>query len=256
MKKDPAFLFYSKDFYEGTRTMLPKERACLIDLMIYQHQHGAIPNDMERIIMYCSGIDEATLKATLEAKFKLTNEGWVNVKLDVVVQERKEYSNKQSGNGLVGQFFKKAKAIISAKELKQLKDYVYSEYGKDKLISELSKEQTTHEGMLKALLKHLAIGDAVVIKDKEDNNKGVVYFQEPKLNDAFTRWLKMCGEKGKPYAPTSIQALQMKLNTDKNALEKVNQSLEKGWVTLHAVDSNSIEKPKERFVPTPPKIYR
>ena len=36
--KDPAFLFYSKDFYEGTRTMLPEERACYIDLMIYQHQ--------------------------------------------------------------------------------------------------------------------------------------------------------------------------------------------------------------------------
>ena len=31
--KDPAFLFYSKDFYEGTRTMLPEERACYIDLM-------------------------------------------------------------------------------------------------------------------------------------------------------------------------------------------------------------------------------
>lgn len=68
----------------------------------------------------------------------------------------------------------------------------------------------------------------------------VFYFEDKKLNDAFTRWLKMCGEKGKPYPPTSIQALQMKLNNDKNALQKVNQSLEKGWVTLHPVDG----KPK------------
>ena len=28
MAKDPAFLFYSQDFYAGTRTMLPEERAC------------------------------------------------------------------------------------------------------------------------------------------------------------------------------------------------------------------------------------
>jgi len=40
--KDPAFLFYSKDFYEGTRTMLPEERACYIDLMIYQMLHTKI----------------------------------------------------------------------------------------------------------------------------------------------------------------------------------------------------------------------
>ena len=51
MSKDPAFLLYSKDFYEGTRMMLPEERACYVDLMIYQHQNGGfIPNDVRRII--------------------------------------------------------------------------------------------------------------------------------------------------------------------------------------------------------------
>lgn len=73
MAKDPAFLFYSKDFYEGTRMMLPEERACFIDLMIYQHQNGFIPDDKRRLMMYCSGIDEATLEATLEAKEQLSS---------------------------------------------------------------------------------------------------------------------------------------------------------------------------------------
>ena len=81
MKKDPAFLFYSTSFYEGTRTMLPEERACYIDLLIYQHQHGFIPDDVRRLTMYCSGINEATLKATLEAKFKLCDKGWINQRL-------------------------------------------------------------------------------------------------------------------------------------------------------------------------------
>lgn len=78
MAKDPAFLFYSRDFYEGTRTMLPEERACYMDLMIYQHQHGKIPAYLKRVLMYCSGVDEATLKATLVAKFKQDKEGWTD----------------------------------------------------------------------------------------------------------------------------------------------------------------------------------
>ena len=164
MPKDPAFLFYSNDFYEGTRLMLPEERACYIDLLIYQHQHGFIPNDLRRVMMYCSGIDEATLKATLEAKFKQTDKGWYNVKLKEIIEQRQEYTNKQSENGLVGQFFKKAKNQVKPAVLKQLRDYIYSEYGKENLIKELKKEQTTHEGLLKALLKHLEDED-------EDENK-------------------------------------------------------------------------------------
>ena len=107
---DPAFLFYSKDFYEGTRTMLPEERACYMDLLIYQHQHGPIPTDIKRVLLYCNGIAEATLIATLEAKFKLCDKGWVNRRLSEVIQQREEFSNRQSVNGKVGQFFKKAKA--------------------------------------------------------------------------------------------------------------------------------------------------
>jgi uncharacterized protein YdaU (DUF1376 family) len=164
MSKDPAFLFYSKDFYEATRTMLPKERACYIDLLIYQHQHEIIPNDIKRIVMYCSGIDEATLKAVLQAKFKLCDKGWYNERLNKVVQERKDFSLKQSGNGLVGQFFKKAKATLKVKEYNKLKDFIYNDYSKDKLLEDLKKEGS-HEAMLEAMLKHLEDVNVDVIKD-------------------------------------------------------------------------------------------
>lgn len=246
MAKDPAFLFYSKDFYEGTRTMLPKERACFVDLMIYQHQNGAIPDDMERISMYCSGIDEATLKATLKAKFKLTDEGWVNSKMCKVISERSTYTSKQSDNGIIGQFFKKAKATIKSSDYNKLRDYIYNDYGKEKLTTELKKEETTHEGLLKALLKHLASVDEDVNEDIDltsnviKETKERVFFQDEKLNDAFSKWLKMCKEVGKDYPESAIEAMQMKLNTAKQPLEMVKQSLEKGWKTLHPVDS----KPK------------
>lgn len=78
MAKDPAFLFYSTDFYEGTRTMLPEERACFIDLLIYQHQRGVIPNDIKRVALYCNGISENVVKDVLKIKFILTNKGWMS----------------------------------------------------------------------------------------------------------------------------------------------------------------------------------
>lgn len=158
MAKDPAFLFYSRDFYEGTRTMLPEERACFIDLMIYQHQRGPIPNDLKRVLLYCNGVDEATLKATLQAKFKLTSEGWINEKLAQTIEERKEYTEGQSKNGTVGQFWKKSKAILSKKEYNQLRDLLYNQSKEQ--IFEIIKDKIINEATLKAMLegslKHIA----------------------------------------------------------------------------------------------------
>jgi uncharacterized protein YdaU (DUF1376 family) len=171
--KDPAFLFYSKDFYEATRTMLPKERACYIDLLIYQHQHEFIPNDTERIMLYCSGIDEATLKAVLQAKFKLCDKGYYNQRLSNVVQQRKEFSEKQSDNGSVGQFFKKAKIALKSKEYNELKDFIYNVYGKENLLIQIRNTENSEallEAMLQAKLKHLAIVNETAIEnDIKDN---------------------------------------------------------------------------------------
>lgn len=189
MSKDPAFLFYSKDFYEATRTMLPKERACYIDLLIYQHQNEFIPNDIERISMYCSGIDEATLQATLQAKFKLCDKGWYNERLSIVIEQRKEFSNKQSSNGAVGQFFKKAKSALPSEQYEKLKHFIYNIYTKEKLINDLKKEsdyEAMLQALLKAMLKHLVNVNEIVIEDvNEDINsskeKGEEIFSEPTI---------------------------------------------------------------------------
>lgn len=154
MAKDPAFLFYSKDFYEGTRMMLPEERACYIDLLMYQHQNEYIPEDTKRLSMYCSGISEDIVKATLKAKFKLCDKGWYNERLLVVCTERKEFSGKQSINGLVGQFWKKAKAILNQKEYTKLKENLYNQSNTQ--ILEIIKDKNIDKAMLQAMLKHLA----------------------------------------------------------------------------------------------------
>lgn len=168
MSKDPAFLFYSKDFYEGTRTMLPEERACYIDLLIYQHQNnGLIPLDLRRVLLYCNGIDLATLEATLKAKFKQTEKGYKNEKLEIITSERKEYSKKQSISGSVGAFWKKCKAILNNDEylelrasLKGVSNIVIYDF-----IENLEINNKTLKGTLKALLKHIAIGN----EDENEN---------------------------------------------------------------------------------------
>lgn len=153
MAKKPAFLFYSNDFFEGTRTMLPEERACYVDLMVYQHQHDYIPNDIKRVAMYCVGVSEATLEATLEAKFKLCEKGWYNEKLQEVMNDYEDYQKKQSGNGTYGQFIKKLNQDKSIKSPTELKKYIDEVYTKEQLILDL-ENNNDYKATLEALLKH------------------------------------------------------------------------------------------------------
>ena len=209
--------------------MLPEERACFIDLLIYQHQNGPIPLYTKRMLMYCSGVNEATLQATLQAKFKQTDKGWVNEKLLAVMDDRSTYKGKQSDNGVLGQFFKKAKSQCKAAEYKALRTYIYEDYGKENLINELKKEQTTHEGLLKALLKHLANG---VGNENEDESKDVVkYFEHEKLNSEFHVFIKHRKEKRNPLTPTAIkrQVAKLEKETPETAIKMLNQSIENGW---------------------------
>jgi uncharacterized protein YdaU (DUF1376 family) len=254
MSKDPAFLFYSKDFYEATRTMLPKERACYIDLLIYQHQNEFIPDDIERIVMYCSGIDEATLKAVLKAKFKLCDKGWYNQRLNKVVQERKDFSQKQSGNGLVGQFFKKAKATLKSKEYNKLKEFIYNDYSKDKLLEDLKKEGS-HEAMLEAMLKHLEDVNVDVIKDslkgsKEENPKQPeeLHPLQQYVKDKFIRITKLqdqltkdeCEKLLKKYENSKISKTLIAMENYKDIGKKVSV-----YLTL----LNWLEKDNEKQEP-------
>lgn len=153
--KDPAFLFYSNDFYEGTRTMLPEERACYIDLLVYQHQHDYVPNDLKRMSMYCSGISEEIVMNTLKAKFKQTSKGWFNEVLQKTIADRSAYAKKQSENGTIGQFWKRAKTILNKQEYSKLKDVLYHVPKGELLKNILGKE--IDKAMLIAMLKHLEI---------------------------------------------------------------------------------------------------
>jgi len=240
MSKDPAFLFYSKDFYEATRTMLPKERACYIDLLIYQHQNEYIPNEIERISMYCSGIDEATLQATLQAKFKLCDKGWYNERLFEVIEQRKTFGEKQSDNGLIGQFFKKAKSSLPSKDYTKLKDFIYNVFTKEKLINEL-KINNNHETMLQAMLKHLVNVNVIVnedviinssLKEKEFNFKNsLLEFvnDEQVVND----YMEVRKKKKGANTETAFNLLMDKINeSNMTPIDCIKKCIERNWLSF------------------------
>ena len=76
------------------------------------------------------------------------------------------------------------------------------------------------------------VNDTVTETKKENASRS--YFDNQVLNDVFSNWMKMCGERGKPFAQSQIEALQMKLNTqsETKSINQVRQSLEKGWLNL------------------------
>ena len=183
-QKDPAFLLYSKDFYEGTRLMLPEERGIYIDLMIYQHQHEYIPNNLKRISMYCSGSTEAMLKAVLDDKFKLCENGWYNEKLKVVIDERRSFSEKQSVNGIIGQFWKKSKSLLSNSEFSELR-IILSGINNNNLLLEIKDKEINKAmliAMLKAKHKHLEDENEYEDEDNISNSANLIFTEKNQDN--------------------------------------------------------------------------
>lgn len=248
--KDPAFLFYSKDYYEGTRTMLPEERACLVDLLIYQHQNGGfIPNDLRRLRMYCSGIDAVTLETTLKAKFKLTNEGWHNQKMQTLSEERSSFKGKQSINGKVGNFFKKLHQTLNKKEIQELRDII-AKLGLNN--EELFKNWITHYknpiAMRDAMRTHLVnededenvnrIGNVITNrKGGMGEKQGIVYpFESILFQEQWKVWKDYrANEDGFKYkVAASEQAALSKLASlskydEATAIAIMHQSIANGW---------------------------
>lgn len=192
MSKDPAFLFYSQDFYSGTRTMTPEERACYIDLLIYQHQNGYIPNDLKRMSMFCSGVEQGTLEGTLQTKFKLCDKGWYNERLQQVVADRAKFKAGLSNKGKLGSLFKLAKRELSGDKYNKIKHLVYSVIGESKVVEQLNDPNQTLQGTLQGLLKHLEneIENEIVIENTNEEESEIKIEVWPTFDDFWNLYDK------------------------------------------------------------------
>lgn len=94
-QKDPAFLFYSRDWLTGTSFFTFEQKGKYIDLLCAQHDHGHLSE--KQISVICRGeIDEEVM-----AKFECDeDQKWFNAKLDDEIRRRKDYSLQQQERAL------------------------------------------------------------------------------------------------------------------------------------------------------------
>lgn len=102
-EKDPAFLFYPKDWKDGTAEFMPDEKGVYIDLLCYQHQHKGLPVDPIRLarIVGLSQDEFNRLWEIVSQKFEREGERLVNRKLQRVMQER---ADRGHTNRIIGIF--------------------------------------------------------------------------------------------------------------------------------------------------------
>ncbi len=91
-QKDPAFLFYSQDFYVGTAFLTHEQTGKYIRLICAQHQHGRLSEAM--VLQICGDLDLAVL-----SKFERDeNSMYYNIRLETEIQKRKKFSESRREN--------------------------------------------------------------------------------------------------------------------------------------------------------------
>ena len=96
MPKDPAFLFYSQDFFTGVSTMTFEDRGKYITLLCLMHQHGRMSEESIRFLV-------GNISVTLKAKFDVDEKGlWYNKRLEIEAEKRNNFTNSRRENGKLG----------------------------------------------------------------------------------------------------------------------------------------------------------
>jgi len=93
MSKDPAYLFYSQDFYTGVATMNFEDRGKYISILCLMHQQGRMSEETIRFVV-------GSVSVNLKNKFKVDEKGlWYNERLELEIEKRKNFVESRINNG-------------------------------------------------------------------------------------------------------------------------------------------------------------
>ncbi len=96
MAKDPAFLFYSQDFYTGVAILNWEERGKFISILCLMHQQGRMKEETIRFLV-------GSVSDNLRAKFNVDDNGfWFNSRLELESEKRAKFTESRRNNGLSG----------------------------------------------------------------------------------------------------------------------------------------------------------
>lgn len=103
MAKDPAFLFYSQDFFLGSATMTFEDKGKYIHILCLMHQQGRLD---EETIRFSVG----NVSVKLKSKFRIDENGfWFNERLESETEKRNKFTKSRRDNGSMGGRPKKQK---------------------------------------------------------------------------------------------------------------------------------------------------
>lgn len=110
-EKDPAFLFYSKDWIEGTAELMPNEKGVFVDLLAHQHQKKGLPTDINRLarLVGLSFEEFEKIWVIIGDKFEEFEGRLFNKKLLKVMDSRSEKGKKNTIIGIFSGILRKEK---------------------------------------------------------------------------------------------------------------------------------------------------
>lgn len=245
--KDPAFLFYSKDWIQGTAELMPEEKGVLIDLLCHQHQEHGLPCQIFRLarIVGLGLSDFEKIWLSLSPRFELRNDRLYNRKLDRVMTERSEKGHK---NTIIGKFA----SLMRAADLSK-KHYLLlrSKFNVDEFLS-LSTEDAT-ERLTEWFNERLkSIEDGTVNENEivnEDMKEGAGRKQQkpdelvfPYTGDQFMQiWSVLRNEKKwKKKSTAALQASLQQLGevSENEAVQMMKNSIAGEWQGLFPTKTN------------------
>lgn len=247
MAKDPAFLFYSKDWIEGTAEYMPEEKGVYIDLLCFQHQRGGIPNDIERLAKMVGLSIERFQKIWdvisnhFEPNGEPNGDRLVNRKLNEVMTERSERSKV---NTITGTF---ASILRQGNFDKKKYNYLKSNFKVENFIN-IPKENITERltEWLTECLKSIEDGN-------EDGNEINYSFISLEYKEVFSQWLSFKKARKETYKDQkSIELcfnklLKLSSNNPSKAKLIVEQSMANNWAGLFELKSSTNQQPKKEL---------
>lgn len=93
MARDPAFLFYSQDFYTGVATLNWEDRGKFISILCLMHQQGRMQEETIRFLV-------GSISVNLKSKFRIDENGfWYNERLEAEAAKRNSFTESRRLNG-------------------------------------------------------------------------------------------------------------------------------------------------------------
>lgn len=186
--KDPAFLFYPKDWLGGTAEYMPDEKGVYIDLLCHQHQKGSLPEDTERLARMVGLPHDSFLKIwsvvsqNFEQTDNRTDNRLVNRKLFDLMQNRAEKGLKNTITGTFAGLLRSGKYTkTDTKTLKDAFDYtLFLRCDKDTITERITEWITER---LASRLKSIGNGNNSLDKDNTEHVYSPFYDFELKRSD-------------------------------------------------------------------------